>query len=39
MTEEKLIPYDEVKFLIKKFENTGVLIPQKNDYYRIRIFK
>ena len=38
MTEEKMIPYDEVKFLMKKFENNGVLIPLKNNYYRIRVF-
>jgi hypothetical protein len=37
MTEEKKIPYEEVKFLMKKFENSGVLIPLKNNYYRIRI--
>ena len=37
MTEEKTIPYEEVKFLMKKFENSGVLIPLKNNYYRIKI--
>ena len=37
MTDEKKIPYDEVKFLMKKFENGGVLIPLKNKYFRIKI--
>ena len=37
MTEEKRIPYDEVKFLMKKFENSGILIPLKNNYYKIKI--
>lgn len=37
MTEEKMIPYDEVKFLMKKFENSGMLIPLKNNYYKIKI--
>ena len=39
MTVEKMIPYEEVKFLMKKFENSGVLIPLKYNYYKIKIGK
>lgn len=37
MTEEKKIPYDEVKFLMKKFQKFGILSPLKDNYYKIRI--
>ena len=39
MTEEKKIPYDEVKFLMKKFQKFGILIPLKDNYYKIKIGK
>jgi len=37
MTEEKMIPYDEVKFLMKKFQKVGILRPLKDNYYKISI--
>ena len=35
-TEEKLIPHEEVRFLMKKFERNCGLIPLKNNYYKIK---
>ena len=37
MAEEKLIPGNDVKFLISKFQKRGILIPLKNNYYRVNI--
>ena len=36
MAEEKLIPLNEGELLIKKFVQLGVLIPLKNNYFKIK---
>ena len=35
MAEEKMIPGNELKILISKFQKKGILIPLKSNYYRI----
>lgn len=39
MVEDKLIPLNEGELLIKKFVQLGVLIPLKNNYFKIKNLK
>ena len=36
MAEEKLIPFNEGDLLIRKFVQLGMLIPLKNNYFKIK---
>ncbi len=37
MVEEQLIPLNEGELLIRKFVQLGMLLPLKNNYFKIKI--